>query len=114
MVDHWTVRRVSLVAGDSLARSMLVGGVQISGPEAVAAGFAQRSGGVEAALEWAAQIAGLAPLTLAGHKLALNRVDRPADDPVVEEARRRAWSSADLEEGIAAFRDRRPPTFRGV
>lgn len=114
MVDHWTVRRVSLVAGDSLARSMLVGGVQATGEEALAAGFAQRGGGLDGALEWAGQIARLAPLTLAGHKLALNRVEEPAGDPLVEEARRRAWSSSDLEEGMAAFRDRRPPSFRGT
>ena len=114
MVDHWTVRRVSLVAGDSLARSMLVGGVQATGEEALAAGFAQRGGGLDGALEWAGQIARLAPLTLAGHKLALNRVEEPAGDPLVEEARRRAWSSSDLEEGMAAFRDRRPPSFRGA
>lgn len=114
MVDHWTVRRVSLVAGDSLARSMLLGGVQVNGDQALVAGFAQRGGGLEAALEWAGQIARLAPLTLAGHKLALNRVEEPADDPVVEAARQRAWSSSDLDEGIAAFRDRRPPAFRGT
>src|SRR5581483_9247598 len=80
MVDHWTVRRVHSVAGDSLARSMLLGGLQVSGEEALAAGFAQRGGGLEAALEWAGRIARLAPLTLAGHKLALNRVEEPADD----------------------------------
>ena len=35
-----------------------------------------------------------------------------ADDDDVADARRRAWSSADLQEGLAAFRDRRPPDFQ--
>jgi len=113
MVDHWTVRRVSLLAGQGLARAMLLGGVQLDGDQAVAAGFAQRAGGLDIALAWAGEIAELAPLTLAGHKLALNRVEMAPDDRLVEEARRRAWSSADLEEGITAFRERRPPIFKG-
>ncbi len=114
MVDHWTVRRVSLLAGQGVARAMLLGGVQMDGDQAVAAGFAQRAGDLDAALAWAGEIAELAPLTLAGHKLALNRVEMGADDARVEEARRRAWSSSDLEEGITAFRERRPPRFQGA
>jgi len=114
MVDHWTVRRVSLLAGQGLARAMLLGGVQLDGDQAVASGFAHRAGGLDVALAWAGDIAELAPLTLAGHKLALNRVEMGPDDAEVEEARRRAWSSADMEEGITAFRERRPPRFRGL
>jgi enoyl-CoA hydratase len=64
-------------------------------------------------LAWASEIASLAPLTIAGHKLALNRLEPPIDDPDVASAFRRAWSSADLAEGRAAFAEKRPPTFTG-
>ena len=56
----------------------------------------------------------MAPLTIQGHKLALNRLEAEIDDdPAISEAFRRAWASADLREGIAAFHERRPPVFRG-
>ena len=81
---------------------------------AVRLGLAQRAGDLDAALTWASEMATLAPLTIRGHKLALNRLEADmADDPVVAEAFTRAWSSADLREGIAAFHERRPPRFRG-
>lgn len=113
MVDHWTVRRLAQMAGQGVARSLLLGGAQLGGEEAVRVGFAQRLGSLEDALAWAGDISALAPLTLAGHKLALNRVEEAADDPAVEEARRRAWASSDLAEGMAAFRERRAPRFQG-
>ena len=34
-------------------------------------------------------------------------------DPDVQEAHRRAWNSADVVEGMAAFRERRPAAFTG-
>lgn len=113
MVDHWTVKRVVAVAGQGMARAMLLGDHRLSGEEAVRIGFAQRSGTLAEAVAWAEDISALAPLSLAGHKLALERVDLPADDPVVAEARQRAWASADLQEGVASFRERRPPRFEG-
>ena len=81
-----------------------------------ALGFVQRIGDLEAALGWADEIAALAPLTLAGAKLALNRLEMAVgrgDDPDVLAAWDRAWGSDDLQEGIAAFRERRRPVFRG-
>jgi enoyl-CoA hydratase len=114
MVDHWTVQRLALLAGHGPARAMLLAADTLDAEGAVRLGLAQRAGDLDAALAWANDIAALAPLTIQGHKLALNRAEADVvDDPVVADAFRRAWSSADLREGIAAFHERRPPRFRG-
>lgn len=114
MVDHWTVQRLAVVAGHATARAMLLAAQTISGAEAVRLGFAQREGTVADALAWADAIAELAPLTVAGHKLMLDRLERPVpDDPEVAAAFERAWSSHDRAEGMAAFRERRRPRFEG-
>ena len=62
---------------------------------------------------WAATIADLAPLTIAAHKLGLERLADRADDPDYAEARKQAWTSNDLQEGLEAFKARRKPEFRG-
>lgn len=113
-VDHETVRRLAQLAGDGTARAMLLAAEVIDGEAAHRTGFVQRLGGLDLALAWAAEVARLAPLTVAAHKLALERSPARADDAEVDEARRLAWSSADLQEGLVAFRERRPPLFRGV
>lgn len=110
MVDARTVERVVALAGAGPAREMLLAASTIDGARAVALGMAQRLGDLDAALAWAAEIAVLAPLTIAGHKLTL---ERGADDPGVAAAFAAAWSSADLVEGRAAFHARRPPKFEG-
>ncbi|MFZ6005701.1 MAG: enoyl-CoA hydratase [Actinomycetota bacterium] len=116
MVDHWTIQRLSLLAGAGPARAMLLGADTYSGEEAAHLGFVQRLGALDDALGWADEIAALAPLTLAGLKLALNRLEMPVgrgDDPDVRAAWAAAWDSEDLQEGIAAFRERRRPLFHG-
>lgn len=113
MVDHWSVQRVALLAGHGPARALLLAAEEIDGAAALRLGLAQRAGTVDDAVAWAAKICALAPLTVAGHKLALNRLEPALADAGVEEARRRAWSSTDLSEGIAAFAERRPPHFEG-
>jgi enoyl-CoA hydratase len=89
---------------------MLLAAEVLSGDDALRLGLVQRAGALDAALSWAGEIATLAPLTIAGHKLALDRDEGDAD---VRAAFERAWSSADLREGLAAFRERRAPLFRG-
>jgi enoyl-CoA hydratase len=114
MVDHWTVRRLVRLAGEGPARAMLMAAEEVDGEAALRLGLVQRSGDLDDALAWADHIASLAPLTIAGHKLALERmVDEPGADADVDAAIRRAWSSADLIEGMTAFRERRKPEFRG-
>ena len=114
MVDHWTVQRLGLIAGHGTARSMLLAAEVLDGEAAVRIGLAQRAGTLDDALAWANEIAALAPLTIQGHKITLNAVEAAiADHPEVSAAFRRAWSSADLREGIAAFHERRAPQFRG-
>jgi enoyl-CoA hydratase/carnithine racemase len=116
MVDHWTIERLSLLAGAGPARAMLLGAETYGGEDAERLGFVQRVGDLEAALGWADEIAALAPITLAGLKLALNRLEMPVgrgDDADVLAAWEQAWGSDDLQEGIAAFRERRRPLFHG-
>ena len=70
-------------------------------------GLVQRLGSLDDALTWADEVAALAPLTLRAHKAALE--GQPDAAPAVD----RAWASADLQEGLTAFRERRRPVFEG-
>jgi enoyl-CoA hydratase len=114
VVDHWTIRRVSRALGPGQAAAMLLAAEELTGERAHALGFVQRLGDLSDALEWAAEIAALAPLSIRGHKLGLRHVDgdpAPHDDVVA--AHRAAWTSDDLAEGRAARTERRPPRFEG-
>ncbi|HEY5663247.1 MAG TPA: enoyl-CoA hydratase-related protein [Ilumatobacter sp.] len=114
VVDHWTVERLAREFGWPVARAMLLGAETYRGAQLHAMGSVHRLGGLDTALEWAAAISRLAPLTIAGHKLALeSSAGEPDHDPLVEDARRRAWSSVDAEEGRMAFLEKRAATFRG-
>ncbi len=104
-VDTWTVERLALLAGHGPARAMLLAAEVVTGDEAHRLGLVQRLGSLDDALAWADDISALAPLTLRAHKAALEgRPDAPA-------AVERAWASEDLQEGLAAFRERRRPVF---
>ena len=73
---------------------------------------------VRDAMAVAGEIAASAPLTMQGHKRALNLVaeaqwlspDAQAEIAALERA---AFTSEDLQEGMAAFAEKRPPSFRG-
>ena len=114
MVNHWTVQRTASLAGPSMARAILLTAEVVSGADALRAGLVNREGARAEAVAWAEQIAELAPLTIAGHKLMLNKLEPPpATDPEVTTAFTRAWESEDFAEGLDAFRNRRTPEFRG-
>lgn len=110
-VDHWTVERLQCLAGAGPARAMLLAAETYGGDEALAMGLVQRLGDLDEALAWADEIAALAPLTIAAHKAALNSLEDADVDH--RAAYDRAWQSADLQEGLAAFQARRRPQFKG-
>lgn len=137
MVDHWTIRRLSLCVGYSTARWMLLTARSLTADTAATCGLVQQlvvvgdrdKGGqppdpgatvLHEAHELAGEIARLAPLALAGSKLGLDLLegDLPAlptgevGDPY-RSAFEAAWASDDLVEGRHAFRERRAPDFRG-
>jgi enoyl-CoA hydratase len=114
VVDHWTVDRLTREFGFSTARAMLLAAETFDGVTLNASGAVHRTGGLDVALEWAREIASLAPLTIAGHKLALESSHPgPEVDVVVEQARRTAWASSDAQEGRTAFLEKRVPRFTG-
>jgi len=112
-VDHTTVQQVAMLVGGAQARAMLLACEEVDGQRAYDLGMVNRIGDVADALAWAKKIAELAPLTIAAHKLALNRLEPPPEDQDVLDAVAAAWGSADLHEGRAAFAEKRSPNFSG-
>jgi enoyl-CoA hydratase len=110
VVDQWTVARIVALAGGGAARAMLLAAETITGEDAHRLGLVQRLGGLDDAIEWAEAIAALAPLSIAGHKVAL---EHPDDTDAVAGSHARAWSSEDAQEGPRAFLAKRPPKFTG-
>ncbi len=113
-VDPWTLRRLALLAGGGMARRIVLACEPVSAEEALTCGLADAAGDLDAALERAARIAALAPLTLAYSKQVLNRLLEPEiADPGLDSLFEEVWRSADVAEGQAARRERRPPRFEG-
>jgi enoyl-CoA hydratase len=115
------VTRLVQLVGHSNARDLLVTSRYVDRDEALRLGLVTR--GVEGdtraeALAFASEIAALAPITVQGHKRAVNLVDEvgvlsvaAADE--IRALEQRAFLSDDLQEGLAAFAEKRAPDFRG-
>ncbi len=108
-VDPWTMRMLAAVAGGGMARRLMMAAEIIDRDEALQCGLVDRPGTLEDALDWAQEIATLAPLTLAHNKAVLNG----ADDDAVARSFAACWSSEDVQEAAAARQEKRPPVFTG-
>ncbi|MFM8688487.1 MAG: enoyl-CoA hydratase-related protein [Acidimicrobiaceae bacterium] len=113
VVNHWTVERLTRECSWPVARAMLLAARNYSGDELAQLGAVHRIGDRDGALSWAREIAALAPLSIAGHKAALNASSRePEIDEIVRWSRDFAWASKDVEEGRAALLEKRAAKFK--
>ncbi|MEV8607003.1 enoyl-CoA hydratase [Amycolatopsis sp. NPDC051373] len=92
VVDPWTVRRLALLAGGGAARAMLLGGDRLDAGLAFHRGLVDRLGDLDAALEWAAEIAEFAPSSLKYSKQALDTLFEGAPwDSTLDTAFEESW-----------------------
>lgn len=113
-VDPWTVRRLALLAGGGAARSMLLGCRSLDADRAHALGLVDCLGNLDDALQWAAEIADLAPLSLQYSKRALESLFEPDTwEDELNSTFDACWRSEDFAEGRQASVEKRKPRFRG-
>jgi enoyl-CoA hydratase len=112
--------RLAQLVGQGAARDFLLAGRTVDAEGALAVGLVQRvaDDALVAALELAAEIAASAPLTIQGHKRALNVVAErewltAAEQGEIAALEAAAFASDDLQEGMTAFAEKRAPIFRG-
>lgn len=126
VVNYENVRRLVLLAGIAGAKEVLMTARTFTGSEAKEAGLVTEVVAPDdlgpAAAAYAARIAGLAPLAVQGSKRAIGVVaahlgDARSHDPTaVAELDRlvaEAYRSYDLQEGLKAMGEKRPPEFEG-
>ncbi len=113
-VHNWTVHKLTEMIGGGHARTMLLAAEPVDAARACELGLANRAGGMDEALRWAADVAGLAPLSLQHLKLVFND-DGGRSSATEEQAAlfRRVWASEDKTEASRARREGRAPRFTG-
>lgn len=114
-LDNWSIRRLASLVGHGRARAMLLSAEKLTADVALQTGMANRIGTLTEAQEWAAEIAGLAPLAIQHAKRVLNddgAIEEPW--PVHKELFDKAWGSQDVIEAQVARVEKRPPKFQGA
>ncbi|MFP5071368.1 enoyl-CoA hydratase [Pseudonocardia nantongensis] len=117
-VDPWTIERLVQIAGGGTARSLLLACATVDAGTAHARGLADTLGDREAAFAMAADVATMAPLTLAYNKRVANAFGRGGhteerDVRALQSAFEDCWNAEDIAEGRTARAEKRPPRFQG-
>jgi enoyl-CoA hydratase len=110
VVHHWTVQRLVREFTPSVARAMLLAAETYDASRLHSIGAVHRIGDFESALQWAHELSRMAPLSMRGHKLAL---DAELLNDAVHDSRIAALDSDDAAEGRLAFSEKRVPRFSG-
>jgi enoyl-CoA hydratase len=127
VINFENVQRLVLMAGPAVAKEVLMTGRVYSGGEAAEAGLVTRSiedERLDATVdELARTVAANAPLSVQGVKRAIQVVvdamsdARTSDGTKVAEIDKlvaEAYASSDLQEGLTAMSEKRPPNFTGT
>jgi enoyl-CoA hydratase len=115
VVHHWTIERLVREFSPPVARNMLLTASTYTAEQLHGVGAVHRLGNFDSALQWAKEISQLAPLTISGHKVALEHINEMCDvDDIVGQLRNIAMASDDAREGREAFLAKRPPRFTGA
>ncbi len=111
------VARLRARVGPPVSDAMLLTGQIFLAEELTATGFVLRLAAPgtleETAESLISAVTGAAPLSVAGLKELTRRVEALAAVPADEDVLRSCYGSADFKEGVAAFVDRRRPTWIG-
>lgn len=113
-LDGWTIGRAQKLCGGAFARNLLLAGATLTSDAALASGFAVIRGDHAAAVAFAHEMAGLAPLAVRQLKGALNYGE--ADYGLDERSQvlfSQCWSSEDMKEARQARAEKRVPQFKG-
>lgn len=113
------LRRFVAALGPARARRIFLTGQPLDAQEAYELGLVDQLASHDdlwdVAYAAARDVAGAAPLAVAGTRAivrAIEEGDPEGSERLAELWRARAFASADLREGLAAFRGKRPPEFR--
>ena len=126
VINLENVERLVNLAGAATAKEILMTGKTVSPQEALEKGIVTSvctASDLETVTsDFARKIAGLAPLSVQGAKSAINAISGAASNlrahdhhaaVVVDELVAEAYRSSDLQEGLGAMSEKRPPDFRG-
>ncbi|MDO5097342.1 MAG: enoyl-CoA hydratase [Corynebacterium sp.] len=113
-LDSWTINRAQDLLGGSIARNMLIAHQRVTAEQAAVVGFVTKIGDSQTALNFAEEVASLAPLAMKQLKGVLNERDGSYNlDAQQQELYDVCWASEDAAEAKAARREKRAPVFRG-